>query len=82
MPPNVASLETHQISPPASFHHATVADPIRRPVGIGFSDWLKSLKARPQLGRGQLNHRLGKGEICGLVKVTVPAVINRQTSVT
>ena len=31
------SLKTHQISPSASFDHVTMADPIRRLVGKGFS---------------------------------------------
>ena len=44
------SLETHQISPSASFDHVTMADPIRRLVGKGFSDWLKSPKPYPELG--------------------------------
>ena len=76
------SLETHQISPSASLDHVTLVDPIRRLVGKGFSDWLKSPKLHPELGWGQLNHRIGKWEWCGFVKVTLLAVRNWQISVT
>lgn len=44
------SLETHRIALSASFDHVTMADPIRRLVGKGFSDWLKSPKPYPELG--------------------------------